>query len=112
MIYLQQFDFKIEYRAGKKMLHVDYLFRSPIEQPIIYHLEEPTEKIFVDQIGIFKKIRYVMTFIYNAYGPWMLVRIDQKKEMYGLHHSPEGAVKTKDSNSLGCLKRIKGKNWP
>ena len=31
MIYLQQFNFKIEHRAGKKMPHVDYLFRSLLE---------------------------------------------------------------------------------
>ena len=31
MIYLQQFDFKIEHRAGKKMPHVDYLSRSLLE---------------------------------------------------------------------------------
>ncbi len=30
----------------------------------------------------------------------MSVRTDQKKEMYGLHQSPGGAVETKDSNSL------------
>src|SRR6266540_2574209 len=30
MIYLQQFDFKIKYRAGKRMPHVDYLSRAPI----------------------------------------------------------------------------------
>jgi len=31
MIYLQQFDFKIEHRVGKKMPHVDYLSRTPLE---------------------------------------------------------------------------------
>ncbi len=47
MIYLQQFDFKIEHKVGKKMPHVDYLSRSLLEQPMIHHLEEPTEEIFV-----------------------------------------------------------------
>src|SRR6266498_4401300 len=42
MIYLQQFDFKIKYRAGKKMPHVDYLSRSLLEQLMVYHPEEPT----------------------------------------------------------------------
>ncbi len=47
MIYLQQFDFKIEHRVRKKMSHINYLSRSPIEQPMIYHPEEPTEETFV-----------------------------------------------------------------
>jgi len=47
MIYLQQFNFKIEHRVGKKMPHVDYLFRIPVEQLMIYHLEELTKKMFV-----------------------------------------------------------------
>ncbi len=47
MIYFQQFDFKIEYRIGKKMPHVDYLSRSPLEQPMIHHPEKPTEEIFI-----------------------------------------------------------------
>ncbi len=31
MIYLQQFNFKIKHRTGKKMSHVDYLSRSLID---------------------------------------------------------------------------------
>ena len=85
MIYLQQFNFKIEHRARKKILHVDYLFRSLIEQPIIYHSEEPIEEIFVGQVCLFKKVKYVMAFIYNAYRPWMSVRTNRRKEMYGLY---------------------------
>ena len=69
MIYLQQFDFKIEHRAGKKMPYVDYLSRSLIEQSIINHPEKPTEEIFVGQICISRKARYVMAFIYNTYRP-------------------------------------------
>ena len=84
---------------------MDYLSRSPIEQPIIYHSEELTEETFISQICIFRKVRYVMTFIYNAYGSWILVRTDQKKKMYGLYQSPEGAVETKDSNSLEAALR-------
>ncbi len=105
MIYLQQFDFKIKHRAGKKMSHVDYLSRSPLEQPMIHHPEELTEETFVGQICISRKVKYVMAFIYNAYGSWILVRTDRRKEMYGLHQSPEGAVKTKDSNSLEAVLR-------
>ena len=69
MIYLQQFNFRIEHRAGKKMPHVDYLSRSPLEQPMIHHLEELTEETFVGQVCVSRKIKYVMAFIYNAYGP-------------------------------------------
>src|SRR6266498_1229952 len=72
MIYLQQFDFKIEHRAGKKMPYVDYLSRSPLEHQMIHHLEEPSEETFVDQICISRKAKYTMAFIYNAYEPWML----------------------------------------
>ncbi len=68
MIYLQQFDFKIEHRAGKKMPHVDYLFRSPLKQPMIYHPEEPTEETFIGQVYVSRRTKYVMAFIYNAYG--------------------------------------------
>src|SRR6266540_1136460 len=70
MIYFQQFDFKIKYRAGKKMPHVDYLSRSLLEQstaqPMVYHPEEPTEEIFVGQVCVSRKFKYVMAFIYNA----------------------------------------------
>ena len=76
MIYLQQFDFKIKHRVGKKMSHVDYLSRSPIEQPMINHLEKPTKETFIDQVCISRKSKYVMAFIYNAYRPWISVRTD------------------------------------
>jgi len=80
MIYLQQFDFKIEHKAGKKMLHVDYLSRSPLEQPttqpMINHPEEATEETFVGQVCVSRKSKYVMAFIYNAHRPWMSVRTD------------------------------------
>ena len=67
---------------------------------MIHHPEEPTEEIFIGQVCLFRKAKYVMAFIYNIYRPWMSVRTDRRKEMYGLHQSPEGAVETKDSNSL------------
>ena len=105
MIYLQQFDFKIEHRAGKKMPYMDYLFRSPLEQPMIYHPEEPTEETFVGQIYISRKAKYVMIFIYNAYRSWMSIRTDRRKEIYGLHQSPGGVTETKDSNSLEAVLR-------
>jgi len=35
----------------------------------------------------------------------MSVRTDRKKEMYGLHQSPRGAVETEDSNSLEAALR-------
>ncbi len=76
MIYLQQFDFKIEHKAGKKMSHVDYLSRSSVKQQVLYELKESMKKIFVEQVYRSRKAKYVMTFIYNAYGPWMSVKID------------------------------------
>src|SRR6266540_5078226 len=105
MIYLQQFDFKIEHRTGKKMPHVDYLSRSPVEQPMIHHPEELTEETFVGQVCVSRKIKYVIAFIYNAYGPWMSVRTDRRKEIYNLHQSLEGAVETEDSNSFEAALR-------
>src|SRR6266498_4187227 len=85
MIYFQQFDFKIEHRAGKKMPHVDYLFRSSVGHQMFHEPEDPNEKIFISQVCFSRRIKYVMTFIYNAYRLWMSVRTDRKKEMYGLH---------------------------
>ncbi len=76
MIYLQQFDFKIKHRAGKKIPHVDYLSRSLIEQPMIHHPEELTEETFVDQVCISRKAKYVIAFIYNTYRSWMSIRTD------------------------------------
>ncbi len=63
------------------------------------------EETFVGQICVSRKVKYMMAFIYNAYGPWMSVRIDRRKEMYGLHQSPGGAVEAKDSNSLETVLR-------
>ncbi len=38
----------------------------------------------------------------------MSVKTDWKKEMYGLHQSPEGGVKPSDSNSLeAALKELR-----
>ena len=68
------------------MSHVNYLSRVPVEQPMIYHPEKPTEETFVGQICISRKAKYAMTFIYNIYGSWMSVKIDRRKEMYGLCH--------------------------
>src|SRR6266545_8224019 len=72
---------------------------------MVYHPEELTEETFVRQVCVSRKIKYVMAFIYNAYEPWMSVRTDQKKEMYGLHQSPGGVVETEDSNSLEAALR-------
>ena len=58
------------------MPHVDYLSRLPLEQPMINHPEKPIEETFVGQICVFRKAKYVMVFIYNAYGSWMSVRTD------------------------------------
>ncbi len=49
-----------------------------------------------------------MAFIYNAYGPWISVRTDHKKEMYSLYQSSGRRVKPKDSNSLeAALRELK-----
>ncbi len=72
---------------------------------MIHHPEEPTEETFVGQVCISRRVKYVMTFIYNAYEPWMSVRTDRKKEMYGLHQSSGGAVEIKNSNSLEATLR-------
>ncbi len=72
---------------------------------MIHHPEEPTEEIFIGQICILRKAKYIIAFIYNAYRPWMLVRTDRRKDMYGLYQSPEGAVEIKDSNSLEAALR-------
>ena len=87
------------------MPHVDYLSRSPLEQPMIYHSEKLTEETFIGQICISKKAKYVIAFIYNVYRSWMSVKTDRRKEMYGLHQSPEGVVEAKDSNSLEAVLR-------
>ena len=58
------------------MPYVDYLSRSPIEPTMINHPEKPTEEIFVGQVCVSRKTKYVMAFIYNAYGSWMSVRTD------------------------------------
>ena len=87
------------------MSHVDYLSRSPIEQPMIHHPEELTKETFIDQVYLSRKAKYVMTFIYNAYESWMSVKTDRRKEMYGLHQSLEGAVEIEDSNSLEAALR-------
>jgi len=47
MIYLQQFDFKIKHRAGKKMPYMDYLSRSSVEHQMLYELEELIEETFI-----------------------------------------------------------------
>ncbi len=65
MIYLQQFDFKIEHRAGKKMSYVDYLSRSPLEHEVLHYPKEPTEETFVGQVCLIRKAKYVIAFIYN-----------------------------------------------
>ncbi len=47
MIYLQQFDFKIEHKASKKMSHVNYLSKLPVEQQVLYEPENSEEETFV-----------------------------------------------------------------
>ncbi len=63
------------------------------------------KETFVKQVCLSRKAKYIMTFIYNAYGPWMSIRTDQKKEMYGLHQSLGRGVEPKNSNSLEAALR-------
>ncbi len=72
---------------------------------MVHHPEESTEETFIGQVCVSRKSKYIMAFIYNVYGPWMSVRIDRRKEMYGLHQSSGGVVETKDSNSLEAALR-------
>ncbi len=58
------------------MPYVDYLSRLPLERPMVYHPEELTEETFVRQVCVSRRTKYVMAFIYNAYGPWMSVKTD------------------------------------
>ena len=67
MVYLQQFNYTIEYRAGKKMPHVDYLSRNPINE-----VEDPEEVAFVGNIA-HEVIKFGLAFIYNYYGPIMSI---------------------------------------
>ncbi len=55
MIYLQQFDFKIEHRISKKMPYIDYLFRLLMKHQMLHELEKLTEKTFVGQVCLSRK---------------------------------------------------------
>src|SRR6266540_332148 len=72
---------------------------------MVNYLEGPTEETFVGQVCVSRKSKYVMAFIYNAYGLWISVRTDQRKEMYGFHQSPGEAVEAQDSNSIEAALR-------
>ncbi len=72
---------------------------------MLYESEKLTENTFIGQVYYSQKSKYVMTFIYNTYRPWMSVRTDQKKEIYGLHQSPRREVELKDSNSLEATRK-------
>jgi len=72
---------------------------------VLHESEELIEETFVGQVCLSRKVKYIMTFIYNAYSLWMLVRTNQKKEMYDLHQSSEEGVEPIDSNSLEAALR-------
>ncbi len=80
MVYLQQFNYTIEYRAGKKMPHVDYLSRNPINE-----VEDPEEVAFVGNVA-YKVMKFGLAFIYNSYGPIISIRTGD--HMKGLYQSP------------------------
>ena len=87
------------------MSHIDYLLRLSVNYQIIHESEELIEKIFVSQVYLTRRVKYIMIFIYNTYGSQMSVRTDYKKEIYGLHQSSGGGVKLEDVNSLGAILR-------
>jgi len=87
------------------MSHVDYLSRLLIDYQMLHEPEKPTEEIFIGQVCLNRKVKYVMIFIYNAYRLWMLIRIDWNKEMYSLHQSSGERIESKDNNSLEAVLR-------
>ena len=87
------------------MPHVDYLSRLLMDYQMLYKPEKPTEEIFIGQVCLNRKIKYVMTFIYNAYRSWMLIKTDWNKEMYSLHQLSGKGIESKDSNSLEAALR-------
>ncbi len=71
MIYLQQFNYIIEYQIGKRMSHVDYLSRNPINE-----VENPEEVAFVKNIA-HEVTKFNLAFIYNYYGLIMSIWIEE-----------------------------------
>ncbi len=77
MVYLQQFNYTIEYRAGKKMPYIDYFLKNPINE-----VEEPEKIAFVGNIT-HEITKFSLTFIYNHYGSIISIRIgDHIKGFY------------------------------
>ncbi len=58
------------------MPHIDYLSRLPIDHQMLYKPEKLTEETFIGQVYLNRKVKYVMTFIYNVYRSWILIRTD------------------------------------
>ena len=50
------------------MPYVNYLSRLLVEPQMLYQLEKLTEETFVGQVCLSRKVKYVIAFIYNAYG--------------------------------------------
>ncbi len=55
------------------MLHVKYLFRLSLDYQICHESKELNEKIFVKQIYLNRRVKYIITFIYNAYESYILI---------------------------------------
>jgi len=92
----------------KRMPYIDYLSRVSLDQHLFLKLEKSNEKMFIRQINIMEKAKYVIAFIYNTYRFWILVRTNRKKEMFSLHQSPGKGVEFTDAYSLNAaLRKLK-----
>ncbi|SRR6266540_3123632 len=79
MVYLQQFNYTIEYQVDKKMPHINYLSRNPINE-----VEELEEIVFVGNVT-HKVTKFSLAFIYNYYRSIIFIRIgDHMKGLYQL----------------------------
>jgi len=97
MVYLQQFNYTIEFRTGKKMPHIDYLSRNPINE-----VEESGEVTFIGNVA-HEVTKFGLAFVYNHYGPIMSIRTGD--HMKGLYQSPDGKRKPNDKTVLDLVLR-------
>ncbi|SRR6266498_4572348 len=97
MVYLQQFNYTIEYRASKKMPYVDYLSRN-----LINEVEDPDEVAFVGNVA-HEVTKFGLAFIYNSYELIMSIRTGD--HMKGLYQSPCGKQEPNDKTALDLVFR-------
>ncbi len=96
MWYLQQFQFRVQYRSGTRIGHVDYLSREPTGAP------EPFEEVFHGE-KITNLPKFIMVIIYNCYGIFMSIRTG--KVMYGLYQSVCGKTEGKSALQT-CMEEL------